>query len=80
MFFVAHRVGPRSHDYAKLNRRHEVLPDYALIAIVSPYLPGGFSIGSGMTGLRPSPLPHRQTCGFPHPAVDRGALYKALKR
>ena len=24
----------------------------------------------GVTGLRPSPLPHHRTCGFPHPAVE----------
>jgi hypothetical protein len=25
-----------------------------------------------MTGLRPLPLPHHGTCGFPHPAVEPG--------
>ena len=24
----------------------------------------------GVTGLRPSPLPHHRTCSFPHPAVE----------
>jgi len=23
-----------------------------------------------VTGLRPPPLPHHRTCGFPHPAVE----------
>ncbi len=26
----------------------------------------------GLTGLRPSALPHHRTCGFPHPAVGPG--------
>ena len=26
----------------------------------------------GLTGLRPSALPHHRTCGFPHPAVEEG--------
>ena len=28
----------------------------------------------GVTGLRPSPLPHHRTCGFPHPAVGTNGL------
>ncbi len=24
----------------------------------------------GVTGFRPSPLPHHRTCGFPHPAIE----------
>ena len=28
----------------------------------------------GLTGLRPSALPHHRTCGFPHPAVEPGDL------
>jgi hypothetical protein len=28
----------------------------------------------GVTGLRPSPLPHHRTCGFPHPAVESNNL------
>ena len=27
-----------------------------------------------VTGLRPSPLPHHRTSGFPHPAVGPGDL------
>jgi len=27
-----------------------------------------------VTGLRPLPLPHHRTCGFPHPAVEPGGL------
>jgi Fic family protein len=30
----------------------------------------------GVTGLRPSPLPHHRTCGFPHPAVEPGDLIR----
>ena len=30
-----------------------------------------------MTGLRPSPLPHHRTCGFPHPAV--GTRFSPLR-
>ncbi len=28
----------------------------------------------GLTGLRPSALPHHRTCGFPHPAVEPSGL------
>jgi len=28
----------------------------------------------GVTGLRPSPLPHHRTCGFPHTAVESNNL------
>ena len=28
----------------------------------------------GLTGLRPSVLPHHRTCGFPHTAVESGKL------
>ena len=30
-----------------------------------------------VTGLRPPPLPHHRTCGFPHPAIEPGGVYPA---
>jgi hypothetical protein len=31
----------------------------------------------GVTGLRPSPLPHHRTCGFPHPAVGTNGFHRS---
>ena len=31
----------------------------------------------GVTGLRPSPLPHHRTCGFPHPAIGTNGFHRS---
>ncbi len=38
------------------------------------YMPMSGTHRVGLTGLRPSALPHHRTCGFPHPAVEPSGL------
>ncbi|MCU0836466.1 MAG: hypothetical protein MUC77_18845, partial [Chromatiaceae bacterium] len=67
------RTQPASEPAIRPLGHHEVL------ALMPPFTRwrGSFRLTQdrvGLTGLRPSALPHHRTCGFPHPAVEPGGL------
>ena len=44
--------------------------DASAVPILMLTARGGLNDRVEVTGLRPSPLPHHRTCGFPHTAVE----------